>query len=150
MQSKTAVTVISALALIFFMGVPATAKPKDAKHEAMHEHHHGHDHDAVAVAISLADQLLIRNYLQANYRPKCPPGLAKKGNGCLPPGIAKKYAMGKPLPPGIAYKRLPGDLLSQLTPIAGYQYVMVDKDVLLIGEATKKVIDAVTLLSAVQ
>ncbi|MBI2234821.1 MAG: RcnB family protein, partial [Micavibrio aeruginosavorus] len=42
------------------------------------------------------------------------------------------------------------DLLDLLgPPPRGHQYVQVDKDVLLIGEASKKVIDAVTLLSAV-
>jgi hypothetical protein len=28
----------------------------------------------------------------------CPPGLAKKGNGCMPPGQAKKFALGERLP----------------------------------------------------
>jgi predicted 3-demethylubiquinone-9 3-methyltransferase (glyoxalase superfamily) len=38
----------------------------------------------------------------------CPPGLAKKGNGCLPPGQAKKmYVVGRPLPPGVVYYDLP-------------------------------------------
>lgn len=33
----------------------------------------------------------------------CPPGLAKKNNGCLPPGQAKKLAVGQPLPAGAVY-----------------------------------------------
>lgn len=102
------------------------------------------------IAISIADRNVIHDYMRRHYNPKkCPPGLAKKRNGCLPPGIAKKYAMGQALPPGIKKKGVPNDLLSQLTPIAGYQYIQVDKDVLLISEATKHVVDAVTLLSAV-
>jgi hypothetical protein len=103
----------------------------------------------LSVAISLADQTILRDYLRSNYQPKCPPGLAKKNNGCLPPGIAKKYAMGQPLPPGIAKKRLPGSLLGQLHPPYGYEYVQVDRDVLLVSAATRHVVDAVTLLSAV-
>jgi hypothetical protein len=123
---------------------PAIARPHKDK---------GKQHEAegiVEALISLADRTILRGYLHDNYRPHCPPGLAKKRNGCLPPGIAKKYAMGKALPPGIAAKRLPDGLLSQLHPLAGYQYVQVDQDVLLISEATKKVVDAVTLLSAVK
>jgi hypothetical protein len=33
----------------------------------------------------------------------CPPGLAMKGNGCLPPGQAKKMMPGYVLPPVIVY-----------------------------------------------
>ncbi len=46
-----------------------------------------------------------------SYGKSCPPGLAKKGNGCLPPGQAKKaYAVGALLP--VAYYQqynLPAD-----------------------------------------
>ena len=70
-----------------------------------------------------------RNAIYGYYRTEfaggnCPPGLAKKNNGCLPPGQAKKlWAVGQPLPPGLAYYPLPAVLLGQLTPApAGYQY----------------------------
>lgn len=108
------------------------------------------NNDAVSIAITMADRLLIRQYLQDNVRSNCPPGLAKKQNGCLPPGIAKKYHMGQALPAGVGYKSLPSGLLGQLHPMPGYRFVQVDQDVLLIAEAGKKVIDAVTLLSAVK
>ena len=44
-----------------------------------------------------------REALRAYYAPQfrganCPPGLAKKGNGCQPPGQAKKWRVGQPLP----------------------------------------------------
>ena len=79
---------------------------------------------------------------------KCPSGLAKKQNGCLPPGQAKKYRIGDTLPDD--HTDLPEDILTSLTPPDGYFYAMVDKDVLLVSEASKKIIDAVTLLSAVK
>jgi hypothetical protein len=79
----------------------------------------------------------------------CPPGLAKKNAACLPPGITRKYALGEPLPPGLA-RPIPADLAARLhAPAHGYHYVQVDKDILLIAEATKKVVDVVTLISAV-
>src|SRR5437870_1009551 len=37
-------------------------------------------------------------YGQAFRSGHCPPGLAKKNNGCMPPGQAKKWAIGQPLP----------------------------------------------------
>jgi hypothetical protein len=75
----------------------------------------------------------------------CPPGLAKKNNGCLPPGQAKKmWAVGQPLPAGVAYFALPPALLGRLSPApAGYAYVQVGPDVLLLGIATRMVLSAV-------
>ena len=59
----------------------------------------------------------------------CPPGLAKKNNGCLPPGQAKKiYGVGQRLPFGAfspyGYNRIPYDLRMQygLNPYGNYYY----------------------------
>lgn len=100
------------------------------------------------VAFASMDKIVIREYLAREYS-NCPPGLAKKHNGCLPPGLAKKhYSVGHSLRGG--WHELPHELLEGLGDApTGYRYVMVDKDVLLISEASKKVIDAVTLISAV-
>ena len=60
--------------------------------QGYHHSNHGiHDSDAY----------IIRKYLTDNHHRRCPPGLAKKRNGCLPPGIAKKYAVGQVLNDGI-------------------------------------------------
>ncbi len=108
-----------------------------------------HDTQSVIV-IGPRDRTVIREYVSGDYRRHCPPGLAKKRNGCLPPGQAKKYRVGERLPRDVVYYPVPRDLLAELAPVpSGYEYVRVDKDILLIGEATKKVIDAVTLFSAV-
>jgi Ni/Co efflux regulator RcnB len=116
------------------------------KHQSKHEKHE--DDGKVTIAIYDEDRMYIREYIGEKYHRSCPPGLAKKHNGCLPPGQAKKYVIGRPLT--VAYEGVPDILLGRLHPVpAGYRYVMVDKDVLLISEASKKVIDAVTLLSAV-
>jgi hypothetical protein len=37
----------------------------------------------------------------------CPPGLAKKGNGCMPPGQARKYGLGDRLPSYLGSYNLP-------------------------------------------
>lgn len=75
---------------------------------------------------------------------KCPPGLAKKNNGCMPPGQAKKWGMGRPLPSDLRYYDLPTDLLRRLPPApAGHRYVRVAADILLIAVGTSMVIDAV-------
>lgn len=74
---------------------------------------------------------------------KCPPGLAKKNNGCLPPGQAKKWAMGQPLPGDLRYQGLPGELLRRLPPLPAQQrYVQIAGDILVIAAGTNMVLDA--------
>jgi hypothetical protein len=76
---------------------------------------------------------------------KCPPGLAKKGTGCLPPGQARKWAVGQPLPAGVAYYPLPPDLLRLLTPApVGYRYARVGTDILMIAAGTGLVVSGIT------
>lgn len=130
---------------------------KHGSYEDRHDHnedrqdrHHDDDDSRVTINIGFNDRAYIENHMANDYRRNCPPGLAKKHNGCMPPGQVKKYRVGYPLPHDVVFIPVTGDLLDHLSPVPrGYRYVQVDKDILLIGEATKKVIDAVTLLSAV-
>jgi Ni/Co efflux regulator RcnB len=77
----------------------------------------------------------------------CPPGQAKKGNcepgeAFVPPGQAKKWAKGQPLPQHVHYYALPPARYSNWgAPPSGYEYVQVDDDVLLIERATRIVIN---------
>ncbi|MBM3621908.1 MAG: RcnB family protein [Alphaproteobacteria bacterium] len=102
---------------------------------------------SVSVTIGAADQGVIRQYYgQQASQGFCPPGLAKKNNGCMPPGQAKKWAIGQPLPAGVAYFALPPALLGRLTPAPnGYAYVQVGSDVLLMGVATRIIASAVAI-----
>ena len=76
----------------------------------------------------------------------CPPGLAKKHNGCLPPGQAKKrWAVGRPLPREVIFYDLPPPLVVELgPPPLGYRYARVANDVLLLAIGTGMVVDAIT------
>ncbi|WP_299019027.1 RcnB family protein [uncultured Tepidimonas sp.] len=74
----------------------------------------------------------------------CPPGLAKKNNGCRPPGLAKAWTLGKPLPPGVVTYPLPKELQRRLgDPPPGYRFVRVAADILLIAIGTAIVVDAI-------
>jgi len=103
----------------------------------------------VTITISPRDQATIRQYFGQQFASgHCPPGLAKKNNGCLPPGQAKKWGLGQPLPGGLPYYPLPADLLARLLPPpAGYQYIRVASDVLLMAVGSRMVVDAVRDLS---
>jgi Ni/Co efflux regulator RcnB len=82
---------------------------------------------------------------------RCPPGLAKKRNGCLPPGQAKKWAMGQPLPRDLVFYPLPALLHDRLgPPPAGHRYVRVATDILLITLGTSMVVDAIEDLGAMR
>ena len=84
-------------------------------------------------------------YVQEFQGGKCPPGLAKKNNGCMPPGQAKKWSMGYPLPRDVVYYDLPSQLVVRLgSPPSGHKYVRVASDILLIAVGTSMVVDAIS------
>lgn len=85
------------------------------------------------------------NYAQGGYhRGHCPPGLAKKHNGCIPLGQAKKWRRGYPLPQGVIFHDLSPRMVIELgIPPAGHCYVRVAQDILLITIGTGLVIGAV-------
>jgi hypothetical protein len=87
----------------------------------------------------------LHDYYAPQFRAgKCPPGLAKKGNGCLPPGQAKKWRVGQPLPRDVVYYPVPNEISVRIgLPPAGHKYVRVAADILLIAVGTSMVIDAV-------
>jgi Ni/Co efflux regulator RcnB len=84
------------------------------------------------------------DYYREEYRGgHCPPGLAKKHNGCMPPGQARKWSVGRPLPREVIYYPLPPALIVQIgPPPTGYRYVRVASDILLIALGTGMVVDA--------
>lgn len=88
---------------------------------------------------------LVNDYYGSRFRAgKCPPGLAKKHNGCMPPGQAKKWAMGQPMPKDLRFYDLPKDLRAHLPPPPPeHRYVRVASDILLIAVGTRMVIDAI-------
>ena len=99
-------------AALAFAAAPVAAKPGNGGHGKHGAHaqqnHAGH-----------------YGYAQAN----CPPGLAKKNNGCLPPGQAKKLRIGQRYAQSYgydryAYNQIPYDLRRQydLDPRNNYYY----------------------------
>lgn len=99
----------------------------------------------VELRFSDMDRRYVRDYYGAQISAgHCPPGLAKKHNGCLPPGQAKKWRVGYPLPVDLRRYPLPADILIRLPiPPAGHEFVRVASDILLIAVGSGMVIDAV-------
>jgi Ni/Co efflux regulator RcnB len=90
-------------------------------------------------------RVAVREYYDEQFRHgKCPPGLAKKHNGCMPPGQAKKWRIGRPLPRDVAVYAVPQPVLVRLgPPPPGHRFVRVGADILLIAVGTSMVVDAI-------
>jgi hypothetical protein len=96
-------------------------------------------------------RVVVHEYYGERFRlGHCPPGLAKKNNGCMPPGQAKKWRVGKPLPHDVIYYEPPRDLVVRLgAPPPGHRYVRVAADILLITVGSAMVVDAIQDLGRV-
>ena len=150
---------ISALCLAILAISPAWAD-RDHDHEREHGRGHGkHGHDdesrrdyddrdgGLSINIRFGDshRSAVNDYYgHDSGRNHCPPGLAKKGNGCQAPGQARKWQMGRALPRDLSYYPLPNDLLRRMPPAPrGHEYVRVAGDILLITVGTRMVVDAI-------
>ncbi len=90
-------------------------------------------------------RVLVRDYYGAQFRGgRCPPGLAKKHNGCMPPGQAKKWQVGHRLPSDVVYYEVPRPLVIQIgPPPSGHRYIRVATDILMIAIGTGMIVDAI-------
>lgn len=92
----------------------------------------------------------VLEYYGTQYRAgRCPPGLSKKNNGCMPPGQTRPYIVGQRLAPAVIYHAVPSAMVISLgVPPSGHRYVRVASDILLIAIGTGMVIDAIQDLGA--
>ena len=118
----------------------------DSRYDRNHDRRYDDRRDDVSIQLYFGnnDRRIINEYYAPEFRAgHCPPGLAKKGNGCMPPGQAKKWYKGRPLPQGIAYYDLPPDLVYRMPPPPrGHRYVRVGSDILLLSIGSGIVVDA--------
>jgi Ni/Co efflux regulator RcnB len=111
----------------------------------------GPDQGKARVEISIGghfgdrERAIVRDYYVRETRGgNCPPGLAKKNNGCLPPGQAKKWQLGQALPRDVVYYDLSPRLSVEIgVPPPGYKFVRVASDILMIAVGTGLVVDAI-------
>lgn len=140
-------------ALMLGLAAPAWADKDKDKGGKGNKHGHGGGPAVVVQPIRVVvpdrDRAVVYQYYRTEYSAgRCPPGLAKKGNGCLPPGQAKGppklWVVGQPLPPTVFYEPVPRAVVQQLAPVPpGYDYVRVDNDVLLMDMTNRMVADVV-------
>ena len=91
----------------------------------------------------------VRQYYSQHYGDgrRCPPGLAKKNNGCLPPGQARKWNVGQPIPRGVTVYSVPQPVLVHLPPPPyGYRYARIGGDIVLVQVQTNIIVDIIQAL----
>ena len=145
----TSRTLVLLIAGILASGPALADKPSWAGKNDQGDRHDSQresDHDKLVPRGKHFDErqrTVVHDYYDEQFqRGHCPPGLAKKHNGCMPPGQAKQWIIGQQLPEGVAYYRLPSALAAQIgQPPAGQRYVRVADDILLITPATRLVLD---------
>jgi Ni/Co efflux regulator RcnB len=87
-----------------------------------------------------------RQYYSSNYGNghSCPPGLAKKNNGCMPPGQARKWDVGQPIPRGVTVYSVPQPVLVRLPPAPyGYRYARIGGDIVLVQQQNNLIVDMI-------
>lgn len=87
----------------------------------------------------------VHDYYGHQYRTgRCPPGLSRKHNGCMPRGQVRYYSVGQRLAPAVIYHTVPAAMVVTLgVPPSGHRYVRVASDILLIAIGTGLVVDAI-------
>lgn len=131
---------VAIVSMLLFVGSTAllAQKPKKQKGKSKET--------TVTVVFVDSQREAARSYFAKQHgRGNCPPGLAKKNNGCLPPGQAKKrYVIGQPLPRGIVIAEIPVELSIRIGPApAGYRYGILDGDLVKLAVGTMLVVDAI-------
>lgn len=141
-----------AASFAFTAASPVLADPPPGKGPGAHhgpERHGGRGDDGGSVNINIefhdSDRVVVRDYYgELGRQGHCPPGLAKKHDRCMPPGQAKRWQIGRPLPHDVVYYALPPELVVHMSPPpAGYRYVRVASDILMIAAGTGMVAAAI-------
>lgn len=141
----------AALACTLISTSALAEKPEWAGQGGKHKDKHAQAHEGKAADLPIGTYFVdqqrqdVQNYYGSQYAgKKCPPGLAKKNNGCQPPGQAKKWAKGQPLPTAVVFYPVPQAVVVKVgPPPSGHRYVRVANDLLLITIGTRMVVDAI-------
>ena len=87
-----------------------------------------------------------REYYTTTYKDgkRCPPGLAKKKNGCLPPGQVRNLDVGQPVPTNVTVYSVAQPVIRMLPPAPiGYRYSRIGNDIVLIQQQNNVIVDII-------
>ncbi len=123
-------------------------KRADKQHDKVHKQAAKREREEIKAGAFFNDQhrTHARQYYTTHYgnARHCPPGLAKKNNGCLPPGQARKWDVGQPIPRGVAVYSVPQPVIRQLPPAPyGYRYARIGNDIVLVQQQNNIIVDII-------
>lgn len=87
-----------------------------------------------------------REYYTTTYTKgkRCPPGLAKKNNACLPPGQARVWVVGQPVPSNVTIYSVAPPVIRILPPAPyGYRYARIGGDIVLVQQQNNIIVDII-------
>jgi hypothetical protein len=137
--------ILLASAAAMSVAMPALAKPGNS---------HGGGHGAHGPSRAHGPAMRSGDHARGDTRygsNSCPPGLARKHNGCLPPGQAKKlYNVGQRLPAGYrsytSYNSIPRMYRSRVPYDANQRYIYRDQSVYVVNPRTRLITSIIDLL----
>ena len=91
-------------------------------------------------------RVFARDYYSTTYKDgkRCPPGLAKKNNGCLPPGQVRNWAVGQPVPTNVTIYSVAQPVIRMLPPAPiGYRYARIGGDIVLVQQQNNIIVDII-------
>ena len=91
-------------------------------------------------------RILVREYYTTRYsnNKRCPPGLAKKNNGCLPPGQVQDLVVGQPVPKNVTVYQVAQPVIRKLPPApVGYRYERIGGDIVLVQQENNIIVDII-------
>jgi Ni/Co efflux regulator RcnB len=118
---------------------------REKHHEKHYEDHDGHRGPKRGAYFDERNRDVVYRYYAVHPVQPCPPGLARKHNGCMPPGQASKvWLVGQPLPRTVVVAPVPQQIVVSLPPPpSGHRYVQVAGDVLLVAVGSMMVVDGI-------
>jgi Ni/Co efflux regulator RcnB len=123
-------------------------KHAQKQHEKAEKHAAKRERQEIKPGTYFNDQhrTFARDYYSQHYGHgrNCPPGLAKKNNGCMPPGQARKWDVGQPIPRGVTVYSVPQPVLVHLPPAPyGYRYARIGGDIVLVQQQNNLIVDII-------
>jgi hypothetical protein len=99
-----------------------------------------------SLALATGERAAIaRHYAVYFAQGLCPPGLAREAGACVPPGQAKRFALGEALAGDVVPAPLPPELAARLLAPPGHGFFYLDGHVLLVAAVKRIVVDAMAV-----
>ena len=165
-NSKNSLRIVSLAIASLLMAGSAIAKKDGDEHDKGNKHSQKHEkqeekaekkaekraekqhREAIKQGAYFNDQqrILVREYYTTRYsnNKRCPPGLAKKNNGCLPPGQVQDLIVGQPVPKNVTVYQVAQPVIRKLPPApVGYRYERIGGDIVLVQQENNIIVDII-------